>query len=97
MTLPSQIIKEKGDLARELGKLKEHPSWEFLRVEVSRKRSEYLAGLLRKLMREGVNADPIDQREIDYQRGFWAGAKWVTDNPDLAESALAAALKKVDR
>lgn len=90
-----QEIKAQGDLARELAKLKDHPSWDILRGEYEKKRDGYFNRLSLRLMSGGARAATVDQREIDYQRGFWAGAKWVIDNPDLAETALADALKKV--
>lgn len=94
MRLPSDEVRVKGDLARELSKLRDHPSWETLRSEYEKVRREEEERLLRKLTASGINAAPIDQREIDYRRGFWAGAQWLLDNPDLADAALAAALKR---
>lgn len=84
-----------GDRARVLGKLKEHPSWEELRSEFERKRERHekrVAGLI--IARAEA---PIVQREIDYIAGFWAGAKWLLDTPDMAEESLKKALVKAER
>jgi hypothetical protein len=43
--------------------------------EVKHVRDEYAFRLARGLMRQ---LDPVDQREIDYKRGFWQGALWAT-------------------
>ena len=90
-------IRVLGDRAQQLSKLTEHPSWATLKEELGRVREMYQTKLSRKLTTGGINAPPLDQREIDYQRGFFAGAKWILDNPDLAESTLQTALDRRER
>jgi hypothetical protein len=54
--------------------------------EVKFVRDEYAFRLARGLMRQ---IDPVDQREIDYKRGFWQGALWATVIlPKLATDTL---------
>ena len=96
VTLNSRVIKELGDKAQDLSKLKDHPSWEVLRSEFEAKRLKYMDRLAARLMRGGLNANPLDQREIDYQRGFFDGAQWILDNPEFAESSLENALKRME-
>jgi len=43
--------------------------------EVKFVRDEYAFRLARGLMKR---IEPVDQREIDYKRGFWQGALWAT-------------------
>lgn len=52
--------------------------------------------LARRLTTGGLYAPPLDQREIDYQRGFFAGARWILDNPEMAEGELRKALERRD-
>jgi hypothetical protein len=39
---------------------------------------------------------PLDQRRIDFSRGFLAGAEWAVGVVDKAEDTLQAALRKAD-
>jgi len=48
---------------------------ELLEAEVKRTRDEYAFNLARGLMK---HVKTVDQREIDYKRGFWQGALWAT-------------------
>lgn len=92
--LPSQEIKLLGDRAQSLSKLVDHPSWQTLRDELDRVKEQYMGRLARKLVSGGISATPIDQREIDYQRGFFSGAEWILANPEQAESSFAKALER---
>lgn len=40
---------------------------------------------------------PVNQRKLDERRGFWKGAQWVLDNPDLADLAFEQAVKQMER
>lgn len=97
MTDPGARIRELGDRARELAKLMEHPSWDLLRLELDAKRSQFMARKTRELISGGIHADPVNQREIDYQRGFFAGAEWILNNPEMAEATLKKALERMGR
>lgn len=96
-TVDADTIRVLGDRARELAKLADHPSWPVLKGEMARVRGVYQARLARRLTTGGINASPLDQREIDYQRGFFAGAQWILDNPEMAEATLAKALERRER
>jgi hypothetical protein len=64
--------------------LREHVGWRRLWEKVRGDRERFLAGLTRRLM----SGDPVDQREIDFHRGFYYGAEWVLGHPEEAEKSL---------
>ena len=92
--LDSQIIRELGDLARELGKLKDTPAWARLQAEFDKAKDTFVQGQARKLVSGGSKAEPLDQRMIDYQRGFFRGCEHILAMPDRAEQTLNKALEK---
>jgi hypothetical protein len=51
------------------------PGFERLAERVEKLREEYFQNLARGLARQ---VQPLDQREIDYKRGFWQGALYAT-------------------
>lgn len=83
-------LKQIGDRAQELGKLKKHPSWKVLR-EVCESKRDRLSQLVAK---DIVSGEPIDQRKLDYLRGWAAATEHLLAVPENAESALETALKK---
>lgn len=93
--LVPEEIKLLGDRAQSLSKLVDHPSWQTLRDELSRVKEAYMGRLARKLLAGGISATPVDQRELDYQRGFFSGAEWILKNPEQAESSFAQALERM--
>lgn len=95
--LRSDVLRTVGDRARELDKLKEHPSWETLRNEFELLRQAYTTKLARQLLKGGLKAEALNQRELDYQRGFLAGAEWILELPEFAVNALEAALRRMER
>lgn len=78
--------------ATRLGQLKTHPSWAELRALFEERRRKHYDNLARQL----VAGAEIDQRYVDRMAGFFKGAQWLLDNPELAESSLKAALKKAE-
>ena len=88
--MDAEKLKAVGYRAQELGKLKEHPSWAVLRQVVEAKYERWRNNKMKRLL---AGAE-FDQRDFDYQRGFWAGALYVLDNPEKAEDSLKAALRK---
>lgn len=92
--LRSPKVRELGDSVRELSKLVEHPSWPVLRAEFEKRKDAYVSKIARGLTAGGIDAKPIDQREIDYTRGFIRGAQAVLDTPDNALKALEEALRE---
>lgn len=92
--LASEELRFLADRAQSLGKLIDHPSWQTLREELTRVREMYIDRLSRRMIHGGISAAPVDQRELDYQRGFFAGAEWILSNPEKAGSSLEQALKR---
>lgn len=93
-SLRSSQLRETGTKAQELAKLTEHPAWDTLRREFELRKQHYLSNLARKLVAGGPDAAPLDQREIDYQRGFLRGAQAVLDTPENAIAQLEKLLGK---
>jgi fatty-acid desaturase len=94
MGVDAAKLKAIGDRAQELGKLKQHPSWPALRATVQGKYDKWVAQFTRDHLAAGFERDPVDQRHLDYQRGFWAGAFYLLDHPEKAEETLRMALRK---
>ena len=92
--LRSPKLRELGDTARELGKLVEHPSWPVLRAEIEARKRAYLDKIAREIVAGGPDAEPVNQREADYIRGFFKGVQAVLDTPDAAVRQLEKALRK---
>ena len=92
--LRGKQLREVGDAARELGKLVEHPSWPRLRSEIEKRKHGYLSKIAREMSSGGIDAAPVNQREIDYVRGFLRGVDAVLDTPERAIEILEKALKR---
>ena len=86
----ADTVAEKRDRAVRLGELREHPSWAELRAVLEERKAVYFRSLQRQL----VSGSAVDQRYIDRVAGFFRGAEWILDNPDLAEKSLQAAVRK---
>lgn len=70
--------------------LKEHAGWRRLAERIRADRDRFLASLSLRLM----NGEVVSQREIDYKRGFYAGAEYVIETPAEAEASLEAAARE---
>jgi len=74
-------VRTIADQARELETLElvhrvvKSPGFARLGEKIEALREKYFQNLARGL---ASNAAPLDQRELDYKRGFWAGAMYVT-------------------
>lgn len=76
--------------AARLSELKSHPSWAELRALLEERKSKRFGQVQRQLI-DGVS---VDQRYIDRMAGFFKGAEWILDNPDMAEHSLERAVSK---
>jgi hypothetical protein len=81
------LITRGGSLAT----LSQHPSWPDLEDEVRRKEERLQKHILAKCMSPVA---PINQREVDYIRGFINGMNWLVMVPTNAESRLETYLKE---
>lgn len=91
--LDPERLAQLTERAHRLGKLKEHESWGELRALFEERRDKHYNGLLKQLL-AGVE---VDQRQIDRLAGFFKGAEWLLDNPDMAIDSLERALLKAER
>jgi hypothetical protein len=41
-----------------------------------------------------MSGEAVDQRKLDFLRGYWAGAEYLIANPEQAESTFESALKQ---
>ena len=89
----ADTVAKKRDRAARLGELREHPSWAELRAVLEERKAVYFRSLQRQL----INGSAVDQRYIDRVAGFFKGAEWILDNPDLAEKSLQNAIKRATR
>lgn len=70
--------------ARLFDGLREHAGWRRLRDQVRAEQEGFLARLARRLMA----GEGVDQREIDYYRGYYQGALDTVERPEKAEENL---------
>jgi hypothetical protein len=94
-SLDRKRLAEIGDKAQKLGELKEHPSWKLLYEIFEKKRERYFTKLARDLM--APRGPKVDELQLEWDRGYWAGVFHVLDNPERAEATFEAALKKAHR
>ncbi len=76
-----QIVKD----AQDFGELKEMKGWQRLRARVTADRDRYTEGIAKRLL----GGEIVDQREIDFHRGFYAACNYVTGIPEVVEDNLA--------
>ena len=86
----SREIGVLGDRAQALAKLRDMPEWQALRNEVDVWRDRKTKALASRLLSTGI----VDQRDIDFQRGFLKGMEWLLDSPELTEKALIQAIER---
>ena len=90
--LDPEKLAQLTERAHRLGKLKEHESWAELRGLFEERRARHYERLQKQLLAGGE----IDQRYIDRLAGFFKGAQWVLDNPEMAEKSLDSAIRKAE-
>jgi hypothetical protein len=83
--------KTLGDRAQELRVLKNQPGWRVLVELFKEHRDSEERRLARQLLRAGAE---ISQRDVDFTRGFLAGAKWLLDNPDRIQRDFDTAVRQ---
>lgn len=62
--------------AERISTLAHNPAWQELRGLVLTARENYFTNMARGL---AASKNPVDQREVDEKRGFWAGAVWAVE------------------
>lgn len=73
--------------------LLEHAGWQRLAQKVQGRKEAFFASLGRKLMAGGKVAD----QEIEFYRGWFAGAEYVIEMPAKAEESLEQAAREAWR
>lgn len=63
---------------------KDDPGRTHLLERLKEQREEYFLSIARRI----AKGDPIDQRELDYKRGFYVGAVQALEEPDKADKSL---------
>jgi hypothetical protein len=76
-----------------MASLKEHPGWADLRAHFANRRRVWTERLQKDLM-EGR---ALDQRDIDRHAGFWKGAEFILEHPDMTEKKLETTLKRAQQ
>jgi hypothetical protein len=76
-----------------LAKLAEHPGYKVLQEYIARKQQEYYLNLATQLAHQ---VKPLDQRTIDYKRGYWHAATVLLNHPVKVLETLAAELEGED-
>lgn len=77
-----------------LDSLSKHPDYPELLAEIERRRERDLKKLVADLVTMGA---PVDQRVIDYTRGWWDALEWAINVPDKAKDTLERALREAER
>lgn len=88
----AQVDPEKERILRQrqekLSALANHPGFKELREIFETKKEKHLKTLAADIMASGI----VEQRRVDWTRGFWAGCTWLLKNPGSAEDTLEKAL-----
>jgi hypothetical protein len=71
-----ELSPEEKEFLEAMSRLTDNPFFQKLAEAVEAERERYISNLARTLAM-GSMAPPVDQREIDYKRGFWNGALYA--------------------
>jgi hypothetical protein len=71
-----------------LGLLEQHPGWLLLIREWEARREKERILFEAVILAGGPAAHPVDQRKVDYERGYWAGVRDCIDTPTRAKKWL---------
>lgn len=79
LEIPSkELTSEELDFLEAMSRLQSNPLFQKLADAVVEERERYISNLARNIaLNGGEHADPVNQRVIDYKRGFWNGAIWA--------------------
>jgi len=84
--------EQRDQLVRDgnLQAISKHPAWPDLEQTVALKR----ATLERTLLAHVLRQEPVNQRQVDYLRGFIEGMQWLLTVPTTSESRLERYMKE---
>lgn len=77
-------------MVRKLDGLREHAGYQYLLKIIREKQKKALSTVARRLMA----GELVDQREIDFQRGYFRGALDVAERPEKAVADLERAARQ---
>lgn len=86
-----EAVYRKGEVAAALARLARHPDWALLTELFTKKKDREIEMMSRLLLAGGT----IDQRRLDYERGFWDGVEAILKRPENAEKRFQAALSRL--
>jgi len=82
-----------AEIAEKLRELKDTDGWQVLLETFERQRQTYYDNLARDLMK----GKEIDQRKLDYNRGFFDSVEQMLAAPENAEKILAGNVARLKR
>lgn len=82
------------ELVDRIARLTRHDGWAAVRERWQTRKEHLQQVVLAQVLAGGPAAKAVDQRFIDYTRGFIDGAEWVLDNPVKATEQLERLLSK---
>jgi hypothetical protein len=87
-------VERLGDIAVPLLSLKDTDGWRMLQKTFEAQKAKYYDDLTQSLMKKGAE---IDQRELDYNRGFFASIEDLLEAPENAEKILRRASERLQK
>lgn len=69
---------------RRLDHLREDPGWQILFLRIKEQKDAYMLRIARYLM----NGGKVDQDQITFMRGYYAGARDTVEQPETAVESL---------
>lgn len=82
-----------GNLAQGLRRLRESEDWQVLRQSMLQAKRKVMESWTNALLR----GTPVDQRQVDYDRGYWDGVIQVLEAPDRALEQLNKTLERLEK
>ena len=79
-----ELERQRASVHAEMVALGTHGSWPVLQQEVIREKSR----IERTVVSLAMKPDGLDQRRIDFLRGFIRGMEWIATLPDDSERSL---------
>jgi hypothetical protein len=87
------IARKQGDLARGLRQLRESESWTVLRASMLAARQKVMEAHTKALLK----GEPVNQRQLDYDRGYWDGIIQMLEAPWRAQEAVEKTLERIEK
>jgi hypothetical protein len=84
------LLTHRGNTLKELT---EHPAWPELRAMAEQGKESYLRRIANRLLR----GEAIEQRDLDYDRGYYQGIEDLLASPDKAVKQMRRALERAER